>query len=414
VDLIEYWKGEQDALKQRSRDLTDQADAEGRGLNDEERAEVSKALNDIAEYEAKITAEREKRDVRKLVDGFDASQASTDPVVEDRPVLHAKTMGDALVESEQFRALQAKWKDEGRVEFKSVAVTVPYETYMRAKAAGDPVLESDSTDVFGTGGAAGQLSTQVSPVWPLQPSNVIADLIPSLQITTGNSAYWLEMETRTAISGTPQTEGNAKPGGEYVTKVNSAALETYAGWIKISEQYIEDASAVVTYINQDLPYQVQFNENAAFMADLYTAAGLSADGTGLQTTPNAYDAIREAKALIQENHGTATGLIISPTDWATMETEKFGTDYGYIGGGPGQNPWGLQVVVTPAATDGLPMVGDFRRAARIFRKGGVRVSSTNSDGTDFQKNIVTFRAETRAVLGVSYPYLLSVAVIGTS
>lgn len=414
MDLIEYWKAEQNTLKQRSRELADGADAEGRGLSDDERAEVKKALDTIAEYERKITAEEEKRSVRAAVSEFNLSQVNTDPVLETPPVLHSKSMGDALVDSEQFKALQAKWREEGRVEFKSIAVTVPYETFLRAKAAGDPVLETDSTDVFGTGGAAGQLATQVSPVWPLQPSNVIADLMPSVQIATGNAAYWLEMETRTAISGTPQTEGEAKPGGEYVTKVNSTALNTYAGWIKISEQYIEDAPVVVQYINQDLPYQVEFNENADFMADLYTAAGLSADGTTLQTTPNAFDAIREATALIQENHGTATGLIISPTDWATMETEKFGTDYGYIGAGPGQNPWGLRVVVTPAATDGLPLVGDFRRAARVFRKGGVRVSTTNSDGTDFQKNIVTFRAETRAVLGVSYPYLLSVAVIGTS
>ena len=170
----------------------------------------------------------------------------------------------------------------------------------------------------------------------------------------------------------------------------------------------------MAYINQDLPYQVRFNEDAYLMAALYTAAGLSADGTGIQTTPNGFDAIREAIALVQENHGNATGLVISPLDWAALQTEQFANTGGYIGGSPGSNPWGLRVVTTTAATDGLPLVGDFSRAARVFRRGGVNVSSTNSDGTDFLKNIVTIRAEMREIIGISYPYLLAVAVIGTS
>ena len=48
-------------------------------------------------------------------------------------------------------------------------------------------------------------------------------------------------------------------------------------------------------------------------------------------------------------------------------------------------------------------VGAFRAAATVYRKGGVRVESTNSDLGKFTKDIVTTRIEERIALAVRVP-----------
>jgi hypothetical protein len=101
-----------------------------------------------------------------------------------------------------------------------------------------------------------------------------------------------------------------------------------------------------------------------------------------------------------------TALVIHPTDWSKALVIKGGASSGYFSGGPfgtTGNPWNIpRVVVTPAAVAGTALVGDFQQGAKLYRKGGLRVDSTNSDGTDFIQNIVTIRAEERLVLGISY------------
>ena len=140
----------------------------------------------------------------------------------------------------------------------------------------------------------------------------------------------------------------------------------------------------------------------------------------LAGTENAFDAIQEAIAMIRVNGGRANGMIIDPFDWANLLTVKFGsgaTQQGYVGGGPFAstgNPWGLRVVVSDAATQGLPIVGDFSRGAKVYRRGGLNVRTTNTDQDDFIKNLVTILAEMRLVLGISYENLFVTAVIGTS
>lgn len=424
MDLKQYLTTSMQQHLDAARAIADEADKDNRGLSEVERKEAEEHLAQAAEFKTKIAEEDDKARLRGLVDGWDklvAGGPDDNPArIEGAGEVRGKTLGDVFVNSPVFQMLQAKYKENGGLPEKTIMppVVVPdWRSKIRTKAAGDPVLETDSTDIFGTGGAGGALTTFVGPNWPLQPRLTIADLIPSIPVTVGNSATWPVIETRTAISGTAVTEGAAKPGGEYVFAVESKALETRAGWIKISTQYIEDAPAMVAYINQDLPYQVRFNEEVYLMAGLYSGAGLSTDGTGIVTTPNGWDAIAEAVAVIAENNGTADGLVISPMDWAALVVTKASTAGTYLSGGPftaTSNPWNLRVVVTSAATDGLPLVGDFSRAARVFRRGGLTMTSTNSDQDDFIKNLVTIRAELRCVLGVSYTNLLSVAAIGTS
>lgn len=419
MDAIEMLRGDLQREKDKVRQILDEADTEGRAVTPDERAKIKVSLDRMTELKSRISEEQDKAALREAVDGYADLQMAAQGI-DPNPVRREaaadrtyRTPGEALAYSEFMRNLSAKVKTTGHApRFTSPAVEIPWPL---TKAAGDPVLESDATDLFGTGGAAGSYATILGLETPgfLQPRLMIADLIPSVQITTGNAAVWPEIETRTSISGTAQTEGSAKPGGEYVFKSASAALETIAGWVKVSTQFLEDAPAMAQYVNADLAYQVRFNEETHVATALYLAAGAADAITG---GTSQFDSILDAVVTIQLENADPNAMVIHPMDWAILRTEKFSAGTAaYVGGGPfseTNNPWGLRVIVTPNATFGSPLVGDFTRA-RIFRRGGLSVTSTNADGTDFQKNLVTVRAELRSVTVVTYPEAFAEATVAS-
>ena len=418
MDIIQHFTAEMQKNLAVVREIADTADAEGRGLTGEERTKADEALGAVAEFKAKITSEQEKAAMLGLVDGFEnlnnpeANPVRTSARASAGP---AQSIGEALVTSDFWQGLQAKARGGSIPRYTTPVFEVAWP--LRRKSAGDPVLESGMTDLFGSGGAAGAISTLRGLETPgfVQYRLTVADLLNSVPITVGNSVTYPVVDTRTAISGTPQTEGQAKPGGEYKFTLESKTLITLAGWVKLSTQFLEDAPGLVAYVNNDLPLQIRQNEEAYLTTALYSGVD-SVDGSGINGS-NGYDAIIAAKTEIQIAGGDPNAVLIHPDDWAALLVTKLvAGDGGYVGGGPfapTSNPWNLTPVITPSATAGFPLVGDFGRGATVYRRGGMSVTSTNSDGTDFQDNVITVRAEERLVVGVTYPEWFVGADIGT-
>ena len=409
-----------------SKAIEDAANADGRGYSDTERKVQEEHLKNMEKLTLRIADEKDKQAFREKVEGFNLQvngQLDPHPVRKEAQAeasIKARSLGEAFVSSDSFKVWQAATKDAGKPpRFQTNSVFVPES---RVKAAGDPILESDNANVFA--GGPGPLTTFLGLETPnfLQFRLAIEDLIPTVPITTGNSATYPVVKTRTQISGTPQTEGAAKPGGEYEFDMITKVLLTMAGWVKLSTQFIEDAPGLVAYINTDLPLQIRQNVQAYLADALWDAAqgpggGGVVAGAGINGT-NGFDAILEAMTVIQENGGDPNALVITPTDWAALRASKnTGGDEEYVGGGPftpTDNPWGVRVVITPSAVPGEPLVGDFARGAKIYSRGGYSVDSTNTDQDDFIKNKFTVRAERRLVVGVTYPELFAVAQTGTS
>ena len=59
--------------------------------------------------------------------------------------------------------------------------------------------------------------------------------------------------------------------------------------------------------------------------------------------------------------------------------------------------------MTSVIEAGVALVGCFKTAAQIFRKGGVRVDASNSHQDYFTRNLVAVRSELREVLAVYKP-----------
>ena len=203
------------------------------------------------------------------------------------------------------------------------------------------------------------------------------------------------------------------------------ALAKVAGFIKESDELVEDLPFLKTAIDGRLLYQLNlFIEDqllngsgaAGNIRGLLNRVGIQTEVRGSTAAgDNAQDTIFRAITKVETGSGlTADGIVISPADYQTLRLSKDANGQ-YFGGGffSGQygngsimeKPplWGLQTVVTPAIATGTVLVGAFGQAGSVVSKGGVRVEATNTEGNDFTNNRITVRAERRLQLAVRRP-----------
>lgn len=407
--------------------IFEKAQLEGRDLTDDERSE---AEGIAARYKDAQAATARAVDDAKLAKAFaephDPSPlgvdfgTSSDNVPGTRP--QGGTLGDAIVASGVWKsAKKAKEGDHLPREFKSGTVSIPLRNIGR-KAADSPLLESNATSLFGDGSTAGPITTMLSGVETpglVQLPPRIADLLPVVPITQGNSATYRILKDRD-VAGYPGelpiAEAAQKPTDQYEFDVVTVPLVKFAAISKISDEWLEDDAATVAFVNADMPAQLRQAEDAYLAAILYTNV---TDATSLGSGTTTFDEIAAAIAQIQAAGFNPNGVLITPADYWDMQVAKFGSgagDLGYVSGGPfgsRGDPWGLRWVVDPNASSGHPLVGDFTRGAYIQRKGGLRFDSTNSNDDDFEFNLVTLRVEMREACQVVYPEAFASADIGS-
>lgn len=132
--------------------------------------------------------------------------------------------------------------------------------------------------------------------------------------------------------------------------------------------------------------------------------------SGVQMAEGIYGSLTDIRVLA---FCEPDAIVMNPRDWMTLRLAKdaqgqylggsfFGTDYGQAQNA-GASLWGLRVVATPAMPIGTCLVGSFQDAAQLFRRQGITVDMSNSNGTDFEQNLITVRAESRLGLVVYRP-----------
>lgn len=381
------------------------SDEEGRELSADEQAEVNAHLETFKMYKAKAAAEAVKIGIREQLERETGVADQVAPVkIEGSPGM-PKTLGEAFIASGAWKAIQegTKQKTLSR-DWKTAAVELPRALL---KAAASPVLESNGSSLFGSGGLLTQLFGMEDPGFVVIPPS-ISDLVPSIQIQNGNSASYPVVKARTPAAypgNQPITEGVTKFNALYEFDIVEKKLIKLGVYTKMSTEFLEDAPGVAAYINADLPAQIRASEDAYFSTVLAAAAD---DATTLQGGGK-WDALLGAITDVRTAGGSPDGVVISPGNWAEVLTEvpTSGDGHYISGAGPqSANPlgaWGVRVVISANAPDDHPIVGDFARGAKAYRKGGLQVDSTNTDQNDFILNLFTVRAEERVVLGVTYP-----------
>jgi HK97 family phage major capsid protein len=203
------------------------------------------------------------------------------------------------------------------------------------------------------------------------------------------------------------------------------ALSKIAGFIKESDELVEDLPFLKSAIDGRLLYQLNLFIEDQLLNGSGSAGNLRGllNRTGIQTEvrgstaagDNAQDTIFRAITKVDTGSGlTADGVVINPADYQTLRLSKdangqyFGGGFfsgQYGNGGIMEQPplWGLRTVITPAIAAGTVLVGAFGQAGSVVSKGGIRVDATNTEGNDFTNNRLTIRAERRMALAVRRP-----------
>lgn len=395
----EAWVKETDALVEKIRSGEDLSEAENNQLADlkAKGLKLQKLIRDADEADAMLKSlgtpvtANEKKAVQEI-----RAKSLGEHFV--------KNAGDALTQIKGRRRVQADVPEFG------------------AKAAGDVVV---------TGNAFGDATSMLTPdidrniVHQIEQRPTIASWLGAGVIASNAITYFVEKVWDDATNGNFQTvaENAKKPGmtpPDY-TEVTET-LKKIAGWIKISMEMAEDASFLVSEINNRLLNQLTlFEEEQLLNGDgvgTNVLGLLKREGVQVATSANAganMDSIYKAiNSVFLKTNLRADGIVINPADYEKLRLLKDANGQ-YLAGGPFtgqygiggimQDPaiWGLQTIQTTAVPVGTAVIGAGKQGATVYRKGGIRVEASNVDGEDFTHNRFTILAEERLTLAVRRP-----------
>ena len=322
-----------------------------------------------------------------------------------------KSFAQQVIESDGYKSMKNGSARFGQVEVK-VAATID-----------EGIIPAYS----GGAGLAGQLLTpQFLPgIVPLkfQPLTV-ADLLASGTTSSPSVSYVIEAAfqdlTATVLEkgAIPQLDLTLSRRQDNVTKIANVAKPTV--------EMFEDAEQFQAYLQNRMVFglgrKVEYellngNGTAPELKGLLNRTGLATavvTSATLTATKAMEGIFNQITALRAVSFVEPDAIVIHPTDWQTIRLGKDQQGQ-YFGGGPftgayGQpgpsnvaNIWGVKTVITTAIAQGSVLVGGFQECGQVFRRNGIVLDMTNSNNDDFEKDLITLKAEERLALAVYRP-----------
>lgn len=406
-----------DALKAANDVVAAAKDEKREQLNPDEVKSVNAHLKTVDDIDLKMAAAKDSEDTLRRLGVLTGDRGIVAPASDDSQP--AKSLGEHFVKHAGTRLKEIRG-------VQGASASAP-EFLSGLKAA---------TDTHATGGPAGPMGLVLTEVdrtivQAYRPRLVIADLLGSGTMSGQAITYFVEGALDGAY--TTVAEGAAKPQLHVnMPTTVTDALKKIAGWIKLTDEMMEDLAYLVSEINVRLQYELgRFEEQQVLQGDgtgtnvlgVMNRSGIQTE-TGADSADNP-DALFRAMTKINTVSGLdADGIVIHPLDYQNFRLMRDANSQ-YFGGGFFQGEygngailsqppiWGMRTVVTPAIPVGTALVGAFTQATTLYRKGGVRVESTNSHASDFVSNLVTVRAEERIALAVRKPSGLVKVTLGT-
>ena len=199
-------------------------------------------------------------------------------------------------------------------------------------------------------------------------------------------------------------EGSPKPEVVLTAEKQTLTLDTYAGWVDVTRQLLQDAPAVRAFVDSELRRGLLTLREKNVAAAIAGATIPPVTGAASQKL---WQVIRTGIATVQMAGFRPNGVLMNPLDAGTMDLDLITAAGGGVGYPvAGLSPWGLQVITSPSVPTGKTYIGDFNAAVSLFRRTGVEIFITDSDGSKFISNIFTILGEERYVVGVTQPNAL--------
>jgi HK97 family phage major capsid protein len=345
--------------------------------------EVKDEVKSLSEDYAKLQAQFQAMG-QEIAAGIKSAQP--------QPLLSA---GELLVKSDKFQAFV-----KGNGEIGKVRIDLP---------VGLTQVKSTTTGVVGETTWDQRLPGVVPGAFvPL----TLRAALPSMPVST-NQVDMLR-EASWTNSAAEVAEGSAKNESDITFESYDVPVRTIAHWLKVSNQLLADAPAIVAYINTRLRDGLAQRIEAQLLNGNGTAPNISGfTDSGNFTAYSAVsddtltDAINRAKYAMWAAGYPPDTVVVNPADWGAMERTREGAGTGmYLYGSPGamagMNPFGMRVVLSVNMAAGNFLIGQFNAHSMVLDRTGsvVEMGYVNDD---FTKNLVTLRAEERLGLAITRP-----------
>jgi len=403
------------------------ADEEDRRPTEDENQKVQdahKAINVLkeqkAEAEAGLKTLSEVEELGKSL-GPAVSSMSVTSEPQDRAYERVKSLGEMFVDSQGYKSVINEYRANGG-------------RFREGFSTGAVALEMKGTLLEGPGGGGGAIAATVPQVVPgvvdkLFQQLTVADLLLSGQATTNSIRYVIEGTATSGAAGV--AEGAPKPESALGLTTADEPIKKIATILPVSEEMLEDAPAIQSYINGRLSLFVRIEEERQLLRGtsggnevqgLLTSRGIPVYNGGTAAGNRAEQLFKGMNSMRGSALLEPEWTIMNPADWEAIRLLKDNNGQLYGGGpffGPYGGPqgpatsssqvsgatdslWSKPVYVTGVLGAGTALVGT-RAAAQVWRRGGLSVDASNSHNDYFQRNLVALRAEERLGLTVYRP-----------
>lgn len=408
--LAKYQTAEEaiDRLKELRHDFQELPEFEQRSDDDASRVDrMIREVNELDNLVSTFSAEQLRTATLKSIDGL----ASTRQV----GTTDTRSLGQMVVENAEIADYIAKGCPLG------VRAGVDLQGSMRELLEIRALGEGASGTGLGTGGyqnfdssGAGYLLPMGQPIAPIarQAKLYLRDLIPVMTTTLASIPYVQELSPTANESATAIAENAFK--NETTLSFTGAKADptTIVTTIRLSKQLFEDAPLVVQYINQRLPYQVHFKEDAEILngsgtwPDMQGILGTTGVQTQAFTNSDIAQALGMAFADIENVDLSPSAVVMNPTDAWTMFTKRAASGSGTFDAGTPFNNiamtvWGEPVYRTRAKAAGTALAADFARGAILLDRQSLNVQLYQERYAELNQVLVI--AEQRVGLAVVRP-----------
>ena len=331
--------------------------------------------------------------------------------------LELKTLGDYFVEAEGFKHLSKSPNPNMQVRID--------------RSLFDLYAAGQKKDIYSATGGSVSINTLGQPErLPFRETRLrqahVRDLFPSASTTAAVLYGVRETGFSNAARAVPEREnpdGTINPNGSVFghKPKSTITLEpvlyqvcTIAHTLDSHKYILDDEPRLRDFLNRRMVDGVMLAEDE----DLLNGDGVGESIVGIYNTPgiqtytglssDAYSGqIRRAATRAMLAEYQPNGLVLHPLDWEALELEQT-TDGHYriavnVAVGGEKRVWSMDIVATTAQTQGQFLVGAFGLGAQFYDRESVNVVVSTENKDNFERNVITFRAEERAALEVPRP-----------
>lgn len=328
-----------------------------------------------------------------------------------------KTLGDYFTESDQFTSAKGNPR--------------PFIQFQVDRSIADLRAASQQKDVYaGTGGTVGLPGIGGIQELPMRETRLrqrhVRDLFP-VGTTTASVLYGIRetgfTNSARAVAQRENADGTANSAGAVYGKKPRSDISltpvlynvaTIAHLIDAHRNILDDEPRLRDFLNRRMTDGVFLAEDR----DILWADGTGESIVGFFNTPGLQiytgssadpltAQIRRAATRVELAEYAATGVIVHPLDWEALELET--DDNGRyrlavsVAVGGEKRVWTMDVIPTTAMTQGQYLLGAFGMGSMYYDRETVSVTVSTENADNYERNVVTFRAEARGALEVFRP-----------